>query len=352
MTFACRFLLLTLSLCLLLAAGASAAQADKRLQVVTTLFPLYDWARVIGGEEAEVRLLLPPGIEAHSYDPKPKDIVQITSADIFLYIGAFMEPWVEGLLAGTSANNLLVIEASAGIQAAAALSELENHSQAHNHLQAPSHSHGHAQPDRHGGEESEPAVAANIGNVVNVGEVGEAGEADPHIWLEFHNAAAMMANVVAGFVARDPANGDLYERRGEEYRQKLLALDAEFATGLSDCRHRTIIYGGHFAFGHFARRFQLSHISPYRGFAPDSQPRPSEMIELSRQMRDGGYRYIFFEEGIDPKVARVIAAETGAGLLLLHGAHNLSRDELAAGVSYLSLMAGNLVNLRQGLECR
>jgi len=162
----------------------------------------------------------------------------------------------------------------------------------------------------------------------------------------------MVAAIVAGFIAGDPEHQAEYARRGEEYRQQLLALDQRYAAGLASCTHQTIIYGGHFAFGYLAERFGLDHVSPYRGFAPDSEPSPGEMIELARLMKDGNYRYIFYEEGIEPKVAKVIAAETGAAILLLHGAHNLGRDELAAGESYMSLMEANLERLRLGLECQ
>jgi zinc transport system substrate-binding protein len=101
-----------------------------------------------------------------------------------------------------------------------------------------------------------------------------------------------------------------------------------------------------------AERFNLDHVSPYKGFAPNAEPTPRDIAELTKSMREGGFKYIFYEEGIDPKVARVIGDETGAGKLLLHGAHNVSKDELSAKVSYYSLMNDNLARLQEGLECR
>ncbi|HSL40137.1 MAG TPA: zinc ABC transporter substrate-binding protein [Desulforhopalus sp.] len=337
------------TLCTLLAAaalslfaGPSCASAE-RLKVVTTLFPLYDWARVIGGDQAEVTLLLPPGVEAHSFDPKPKDIARIRGADIFLYTGSLMEPWVDGLLEGSTPENLLVIDASSAVTMIAA-GESGEAEGGHHGPADDGHDHHH--------DDHSKVEAAHGDQDHHHDHQHHHGELDPHIWLEFTNAAEMVAAIADGFIARDPEHQTEYARRGEEYRQQLQALDQRYAAGLASCTHRTIIYGGHFAFGYLAERFALGHVSPYRGFAPDSEPSPGEMIELAKLMKDGKYKYIFYEEGIEPKVAKVIAAETGAGILLLHGAHNLGRDELAAGESYLSLMEANLERLRLGLECQ
>src|SRR4030042_3394042 len=86
----------------------------KKLKVITTLFPLYDMAKRIGADKADVSLLLPPGVEAHSFEPKPSDIVKINEADIFVYTGKFMEPWAEDVIKGVANNNLIVVDASRG----------------------------------------------------------------------------------------------------------------------------------------------------------------------------------------------------------------------------------------------
>jgi len=92
---------------------APAGQAP--LQVITTLFPVYDFTKKIAGDKANVTLLLPPGVEAHSFEPKPGDMVTINSADIFIYTGKYMEPWVESILRGVDSKKLLVIDTSKGI---------------------------------------------------------------------------------------------------------------------------------------------------------------------------------------------------------------------------------------------
>ena len=297
----------------------AAENQSGKLQVVTTLFPLYDWAKVVGGERVDVTLLLPPGVESHAFEPTPRDIAKMHKADIFIYMGDHMEPWVTSMVKGVSGDSLLVIDASEGIQL---LQETD--------------------------ETAEPAHAHHQGD----SKQRFHGDVDPHIWLEFNNAQEMVDTIARGLMKKDAAHKERYEKRAEAYKSDLRELDDRFEQALAHCRHRTLIYGGHFAFGYFAKRFNLEVISPYRGFAPDAEPTPREIAQLIQKMKTFNIKYIFYEEGIEPKVARVIGQEAGAELLMLHGAHNVTKDELSAGVTYLSLMTDNLERLKTGLECQ
>lgn len=285
----------------------------QRLEVVASLFPLYDFARQIGQERADVTLLLPPGVEPHSFEPKPSDVVLLGRADLVIYTNKYMEPWIDDILKGVNNPGLLVVDASRGI------SLYEGKEEAHGR----DHGHGH---------ESGRAV-------------------DPHIWLDLSNAIVMVDTILEGFVAKDPANGDFYRKNAEAYKAKLAALDRRFSETLNGCRRRTVVSGGHFTFGYLARRYGLAHVSAY-GFSPDAEPTPQGIIAVSRTLRQHGLKHLFYEELITPRVAETIARETGAALLMLHGAHNISREDFERGTTFLSLMEQNLHNLTIGLQCR
>jgi len=272
---------------------------EKKLKVVTSLFPLYDFARNIGKEKTDVTLLLPPGVEPHSFEPRPGDILKINEADIFIYTGRFMEPWVEDILKGIGSQGPLIIDSS---------------------------------------------------KVIRLTE--EAGKRDPHIWLDFSNAKKMVVNILDGFLRRDLSNKGFYLKNAEEYKKKLDELDKKFKDSLSSCKKDTIIHGGHFAFGYLAKRYNLKYISAYKGFSPDAEPTPGSLIELSKKLKEHDIKYIFYEELISPKVSEAIARETGAKLLMLHGAHNVTKDEMDRGVTFISLMEQNLNNLKVGLQCQ
>lgn len=290
---------------------------ERTLNVVASLFPLYDFARQIGRERAEVALLLPPGAEPHSFEPKPADVVRLGTADLFIYTNKAMEPWVGDLLKGVAHPGLLVVDASKGV---ALMSE-----------KAEAHGHGGETTHRHGRHE-EAAV-------------------DPHLWLDFGNAAAMVDNILEGFIAKDPANSEFYRRNAVAYKAQLSALDKKFSETLSRCKKRTLVSGGHFTFGYLARRYGLKYESAY-GFSPDAEPTPRDIIAMSATLKEHGLTHLFYEELITPRVAETIAREAGAQLLMLHGAHNISREDLAGGATFLSLMENNLDNLSTGLQCR
>jgi zinc transport system substrate-binding protein len=279
---------------------------EKKFIVVTTLFPLYDFAMNIGKQKVDVTLLLPPGIEPHSYEPRPSDIAKIQQADIFIYTGRFMEPWSENILKGIGSRGPLVIDSSKIIR----FSEEDGNNRKHGHTTL-----------------------------------------DPHIWLDFSNAKKMVVNILDGFLKKDLAHKDFYIKNAEEYKKKLDDLDRKFKDSLASCKKDTIIHGGHFVFGYLTRRYNIKYLSAYKGFSPDAETTPGNLIELMKKMKEHDIKYVFYEELISPKVAGTIARETKAKLLMLHGAHNVSKDEMDRGVTFISLMEQNLDNLKTGLEC-
>ncbi|HEY6008254.1 MAG TPA: zinc ABC transporter substrate-binding protein [Geobacteraceae bacterium] len=317
MTAMGRFLSVALSLLLAFSIGAcrdreKAPTGPHRLQVVTTLFPVYDFARIIGGEKAEVRLLLPPGVEPHNYEPKPEEVARIGRADLFVYTDRYMEPWAADLLKGVGGGRApRVVEAGSGANFLSANGEEVGHAE---------HHHDH-------------------------------GTMDPHIWLDPENARLMVAAIAAAMAEKDPANAAYYRGNAARYEGELTRLDERFRAGLANCRQHTFLHGGHYAFAYLARRYGLTYRSAY-ALSANAEPTPQRLVELVREMRSQRLKYIFYEELLSPAVAQTIARETGGTLLRLHGIHNVSKADLERGASYLSLMEENLNNLRTGLECR
>ena len=294
---------------------------EKTIKVVTTLFPVYDFAKNVGGKRVQVELLLLPGMEPHSFEPKPGDIRKISDADVFMYTGKFMEPWIEDVLNGVPNKNLLVINTSMGIALAEDRDLAEHHKYEKKSESQREHHH-------------------------------EYNGKDPHIWLDFSNAQTMVENILNGFITKDPANRDEYLKNAEAYSAQLSRLDSQFQEVRASCKKDMIIHGGHFAFGYLARRYQLQYLSAYRGFSPNAEPTPGNIIQLIKNFRNHHLNYIFFEELVSPNVSETISRETGAKLLMLHGAHNITRNEWEQNVTFISLMDNNLKALRIGLECQ
>lgn len=299
----CAAALLALTGCAPAPASSSPAGKEK-LTVYATLFPQYDFAREIAGDRAEVILLLPPGVESHSFEPTPADIAGISKSDLLLYTGDAMEPWAAKLIVGDLPDTVRAVDLSQGVALLAEEHEEE----------------GHAHPF------------------------------DPHIWTSPVNAMIMARTVVSALCEADPEGAEAYRANGERYLAELESLDDEIRTIVSQAKRRELVFGGRFAFHYFTAEYGLTAYSAYDSCSEETEPSAKAVSEVIGRVREDHLPVVYYEELTEPKVARSIAQETGAKLLLLHSCHNLSKDELAAGESYLSLMKQNAQNLREGLN--
>jgi zinc transport system substrate-binding protein len=289
------------------------ARADKPL-VVASFYPLYEFAKQIAGEHAEVISLVPVGIEPHDWEPAPQDIIRVQRAKLFVYNGAGLEPWVEKLLRDAKARGTAVVRATERVALLAG--------------------------DRPGHEHAAKPGAPK----------GDTHAVDPHVWLDPVRAQAQVEAIRAGLAKADPANAASYAANAHAYRTKLAALDMAFATGLKQCARRDFVTT-HSAFSYLAQRYGLTQI-PIQGIAPETEPNPADLAALVKLAKARKVRYVFFETLVSAKLAETLAREIGAQTLVLNPVEGLTKEEEAAGKGYLSVMDENLQNLRLGLECR
>ena len=269
------------------------------------LIPFLSFAKNIGKSKVEVSLLLPPGVEAHSFEPKPSDLVKVNEADVFIYTGKFMEPWAEDVVKSVTNKNLIIVDASQGTK------------------MIPGVFQGAHEP---------------------------AGSLDPHIWLDLDNAKTMVGNILHALETKDSANINIYKQNSDDYCKKLTDLDSGFKTALALCKGKEIVYGGHYAFGYLAHRYALKYLAA-QGFSPDAEPTARDLAMLVEQIRKDNIKYVFFEELTSPKIAETIANETNTKLMLLNAAHNVTKDQFVQGTSFIDIMKSNLDNLKVGLGC-
>ncbi|MDF1536327.1 MAG: zinc ABC transporter substrate-binding protein [bacterium] len=297
-------------LSLTLAIFPAKAQSN-RLTVVASVFPLYEFAREVAGPFADVRILLPAGVEPHSWEPKPSDIVFLSRADIFLYVGESMEPWAHDLVGAVKGKGLESVEIM--------------------------DSSGFAGDD---GPDSSKSIVNG----------GHDQGSDPHFWLDLAQAARAVRITGKILSAKDPGNGEIYTSRAAQYARRLEELDMAFELGLSRCSSTTLVTGGHAAFGHLAKRYGLTQVSIY-GLSPDTEPSARHMAAVIKQVRELNVNTVFFEETVNPELARVLSRETGAGMLSLNPVSNLTSAQWQSGTALTDLMEQNLKSLREGLSC-
>ena len=316
------WILLTVLLLALAGCTNNQNETNDKLSVITSLFPQYDFVREIGKDKVDVSLLLSPGVESHAFDPTPSQIIAITQSDLFIYTNPEMEPWIDQIVENVKDDGTLILESSKGIQF------IEG-------------SHDHSE-DEHDDEDHDDQNEQD--------EHDEDHLVDPHVWLDPLNAKIMVTNISNALIELDPENEAFYTENTNAYLAKLDDLNDTFEEVFNESPNDTIIYGGHFAFGYLADRFDLTILSPYTGFSPDAEPTANAISELIKTIEEKNIKIIFFEELIEPRVANVIAEQTNTTPMLLHGAHNVTKQEMDSNITYIEIMHENAEKLKEALN--
>lgn len=277
----------------------TASETDgAKLKVVASFYPMYDFAKKIGGDKVSVTDMVPAGIEPHDWEPAASDIANLEEADVFIYNGAGMEHWVDTVLDTLGNKELVKVEASADIE----LLEEQN------------------------GEEAY----------------------DPHVWLDPMNAKAEMNNIKEALVKADPDNQAYYIQNYDTYAAKFDELDQKYEETLTGLKNKDIIVA-HEAFGYLCNAYGLNQVG-IEGLSPDSEPDPAKMEEIIKFAKDNQVKVIFFEELVSPKVAQTIADEVGVTAEVLNPLEGLTDEDLKAGGDYFSVMETNLESLVKALQ--
>ncbi len=267
-------------------------QDSGRMQVTASFYPLAHLAQVVGKENVEVTNLTPPGSEPHDFDPSPRDIVQLHNSKVFLYNGVGLESWASRVILELEQKGVRIVEASEGLEL-----------------------------------------------------LGD----DPHVWLDPVLMQQEVNMIASTFVVADAVHAPQYMANARAYAQELEQLDADFVQGLKTCKRKDIVTS-HAAFGYLAKRYGLNMVA-LSGLSPDAEPAPSKLAEVSRFVRERGVTHIFFETLVSPKLAQVIAQETGAHTISFNPLEGLTSEEVVQGKTYISVQRENLQALRIALDC-
>ncbi|MDQ5842433.1 MAG: zinc ABC transporter substrate-binding protein [Thermoproteota archaeon] len=270
----------------------------QKVRVIASFFPLYDFARNVGGDRAEVSVMVPAGIEPHDWEPTPRDIADAENADMIVYNGAGFERWVSDI------NAKFAVDTSIGIQL------------------------------MQGAEEG----------------IQEKSGLDPHIWLDPVLAKQQVEAIRDGFVQIDPVNSGYYHQNAQRYIAELDSLDSFIRSNLSNCELRDFI-AFHNAFSYFANRYNLTQHS-IQGISPEGDVLPQRIQEIKDLAATLGINVIYAEDLIDPRLANVIAGEIPNGqVLVLSPIEGVKREEIEQGLGYIDKMREDVQNLKVGLKC-
>jgi zinc transport system substrate-binding protein len=311
-------LFICLSVFAFAAGNKDSRRSNGKITVTATIFPPYDFTRAIAGDRINLSMLLPPGAESHSFEPSPRDIINVQNSDIFVYIGGESESWVDRILDSMDTSKMKIIRLMDVVDIV-------------------------EEEIVEGMQEEDEDVFESIG-------VELEPEYDEHIWTSPKNAVLMVRAISAGLCEKDSANASYYRQNTDAYIAELNELDAEFQSIVNDAKRKTLVFGDRFPFRYFADAYGLSYFAAFPGCSTETEPSAATVAFLINKIRTEKIPVVFHIELSNEKMADVIAEETGAKKRLLHAAHNISKRDFDRGVTYLELMKHNEDALREALQ--
>ena len=287
-------------------------KVNEKITIVTTTFPPYDFARELAGKNAEISMLLRPGMESHAYEPSPADIIAIENCDLFIYNGGESDAWVETLIENINSPDFHKIKM---IECVEALEEEELiGTEEHNHL-----------------------------------DEGGTAEYDEHVWTSPLNAIKICENILNELIKIDIENKQVFQENFLKYKSELYDLDEEIRNIVEKSDFDTMIFADRFPFRYFAEEYDIEYRAAFPGFSSQSEPSVKTVAYLTDKIKQDNIKNIFYIEFSNKRLANAIQDETGALPLLFHSCHNVTVDELNSGCTYLSLMKNNIINLKEAL---
>ncbi len=329
-------------------------KVDGKVQVVTSIYPQADFARKIGGDKVEVKMLLKPGVETHSYEPSPKDIELIKNADIFICNGSENEYWVSRVFESMEGNKPEVIEL---IDCVDCVEEeiVEGMEHKHEHGEHGADTHEEHEHDEHGADtheehEHDEHDADKHEEHEHSEHDMDKHEIDEHVWTSPQNAIKIVKVITDKIVEKDEKNAREYEANAKAYIAELEKLDKDFKEVVESAKRKTILFADRFPFRYLADDYGLTYYAAFTGCSNETQADPSTIVFLENKVEEERLPVVFTIEMANGKMAEAICEDTGAEKLILHSCHNLTKDEADRGEDYLSIMRKNLENLKKALN--
>ena len=349
---------------------ASSEQSGK-LKVAVTLFPYYDFVRQIAGDQVDLQMVIPAGMDSHSFEPTPADIRTIQHADVLISNGGTMEHWLDETLAALDTTNMTIVTMMDYVdtvqeEIVEGMEDAEHdHDHAHVHA-AEDHDHSNETPEEHAAhaheaddydhsnetpeEHAAHAYEADPHDYVDHDGHEEEIEYDEHIWTSPVNAMKLVDVIGDTLAEADPAHADTYHQGAANYKKELEEIDEGFREVSANRKRNMIVMGDKFPFRYLADEYQLDYRAAFSGCSSDTEPSAKTIAYLIDKVKEEQIPAVYYLELSSHRVSEIIGEETGAEPLLLHSCHNVTRAQFDAGITYAELMRQNIENLRKGID--
>lgn len=313
-----------------IAEAKTTEETDRKLNIVTTIFPEYDWTRnILGNREADVNLtmLLDNGTDLHSFQPAVKDIMKVSSCDLLIYVGGESDQWIEDALESAQNKDMKTINLME------VLGDTIKEEETVEGMQDSEHEHGHEDEHAHEGEDEK--------------------EYDEHVWTSMRNASVICDAIAETLEEMDPENKEIYQTNAENYKAKLSTLDQKYQETVDTDRQNTLIFADRFAFRYLVDDYGLNYYAAFSGCSAESEASFKTVTFLAGKLDELGIKTVLTIEKSDDRIAQTVIENTkkkDQKILELNSMQSITSDEIKNGVTYLSVMEDNLKVLKEALK--
>lgn len=325
--------------------GNALAGSSDKLQIVTTIFPEYDWVMQILGDkaaDADVTMLLDNGVDLHSYQPTAEDILKIAGCDVFIYVGGESDGWVDDALAEAVNKDMIVINLLEVLGDSVKEEEVVEGMQ-----EEDEHDHDHHHDDEDGDHD------ADEDHDHDHEHEEEEVEYDEHVWLSLKNASVLCDAITDALSKADADNAAVYQANNEAYKAQLSALDAQYKEVVESAAFDTLLFGDRFPFRYLTDDYNLNYYAAFVGCSAESEASFETIVFLAGKTDELGLKSILTIENNDQKIAQTIrdnTADKNQEIYVLDSMQAVTSDDVKNGVTYLSIMTDNLEVLKKALN--
>lgn len=287
---------------------------NDSMKIVTTIFPIYDWAKNVAGSDAQVVYLDESGVDLHSFEPTANNIIELSDADLFICIGGSSDKWVDNAVKSSSNENLTVIKLmeKTGVLEEETVEGMESEEHDHNDT--------------------------------------DITEYDEHIWLSLKKAQIAVDSISDTLCSIDSKNADIYKANAKNYIAQLKELDQKYESVISSNSNNTLLFADRFPFRYMIEDYKLDYYAAFSGCSAESEASFETLTFLIEKTKELNLNHIIILENSDGKIASTISSETGATVLTLNSCQSVKKEDADNGLSYISIMESNLKVLTEALD--
>lgn len=305
--------------------GKTASKKGSRIKIVATIFPEYDWVMNVLGDKAsgaDVTMLLDKGVDLHSFRPTAEDILKVSSADLFIYVGGESDEWVEDVLKEAVNKNMVTIDLMKVLGDSIKEEELVEGMEEEEHEEEHGHDH-------------------------------EEVEYDEHVWLSLRNAQKIVLSISEALQKIDPANASAYKKNADSYNETLKALDAKYKTAVDDASKKAVLFADRFPFRYLTDDYGLKYYAAFAGCSAESEASFETIAFLSKKVDELSLSAVLTIEGKDHRIAKTVIGNTqkkDQKILTMDSMQSTTLEDVKKGASYIKAMESNLDVLKEALK--